>query len=142
MAAHTHPILYHTRTLLAIGRQVFPLPVEGAETKVLADDQEVMNHMIQLSEALEEVRPGPPPSRLSRALIRRWTSCAQTRDDVFMGWYHSHPFDVGVHSQCFFSSTDVSTQMAWQRSEDPHGNPWVGIVVSASLLVLQGAAMG
>lgn len=46
-----------------------------------------------------------------------------------MGWYHSHPFDVGVHSHCFFSSTDVSTQLAWQRSEDPHGNPWVGIVV-------------
>lgn len=46
-----------------------------------------------------------------------------------MGWYHSHPFDVEVHSHCFLSSTDISTQLSWQRAEDPHGNPWLAIVV-------------
>lgn len=35
--------------------QVFPLPVEGAETKVLADDQEVANYMIGLADLLEKV---------------------------------------------------------------------------------------
>eukprot|EP00904_Undaria_pinnatifida_P010840 jgi/Undpi1/6887/HiC_scaffold_21.g09363.m1 len=85
---------------------VFPLPVEGAETKVLADDQEVANYMIDLGDLLET-----------------------TRKERFMGWYHSHPFDVEVHSHCFLSSTDISTQLSWQRAEDPHGNPWLAIVV-------------
>ena len=84
----------------------FPLPVEGAETRVLSDDQTVLNYMIELSESLEK-----------------------TRKERFMGWYHSHPFDVGVHSHAYLSSTDVSTQLAWQRAEDPHGNPWLAIVV-------------
>jgi hypothetical protein len=43
--------------------------------------------------------------------------------------YHSHPFDVGQHSHCFLSQTDVSTQLQWQRAEDPHGNPFLAIVV-------------
>ncbi|RLN59062.1 hypothetical protein BBJ29_003103 [Phytophthora kernoviae] len=84
----------------------FPLPIEGAETRVLADDAEVINYMISLGEAVE-----------------------QTRKEKFMGWYHSHPFDVEVHSHCFLSATDVSTQLQWQRSEDPHGNPWLAIVL-------------
>lgn len=84
----------------------FPLPIEGAETRVLADDAEVINYMISLGEAIE-----------------------QTRKEKFMGWYHSHPFDVEVHSHCFLSATDVSTQLQWQRSEDPHGNPWLAIVL-------------
>lgn len=57
----------------------------------------------------------------------------QTRKERFMGWYHSHPFDVEVHSHCFLSSTDISTQLSWQRAEDPHGNPWLAIVVGFSL---------
>jgi COP9 signalosome complex subunit 5 len=84
----------------------FPLPVEGAETKVLADDQAVINYMIALGESLEK-----------------------TRRERFMGWYHSHPFDVGVLSHCYLSQTDISTQLQWQRSEDPFGNPWLAIVV-------------
>jgi COP9 signalosome complex subunit 5 len=84
----------------------FPLPVEGAETRVLADDQEVMNYMIELSENLEK-----------------------TRKERFIGWYHSHPFDVDVHSHCHLSATDVSTQLQWQRSEDNFGSPWLGIVI-------------
>ena len=85
---------------------VFPLPVEGAETKVLADDEEVINYMISLGESLE-----------------------RSRKERFMGWYHSHPFDVDVQSHCYLSSTDVSTQLQWQRAEDPHGNPWLAIVI-------------
>lgn len=85
---------------------VFPLPIEGAETRVLADDVQVINYMIKLGEALE-----------------------RTRRERFMGWYHSHPFDVEAHSHAFLSSTDISTQLQWQRSEDPHGNPWLAIVI-------------
>ena len=84
----------------------FPLPIEGFETRVIADDQNVVNHMIHLHECLE-----------------------RSRNEKFMGWYHSHPFDVGDHSHCFLSQTDLSTQLQWQRAEDPHGNPFVAIVI-------------
>lgn len=84
----------------------FPLPIEGFETRVVADDSDVVNHMIALGECLEH-----------------------SRKEKFMGWYHSHPFDVGDHSHCFLSQTDLSTQLQWQRAEDPHGNPFVAIVV-------------
>lgn len=95
----------HTdRTLIVT--DAFPLPIEGFETRVVADDQAVVNHMIQLGESLE-----------------------RTRSEKFMGWYHSHPFDLGSHSHCFLSQTDLSTQLQWQRAEDPHGNPFVAIVV-------------
>lgn len=60
------------RTLVVT--DVFPLPIEGFETRVIADDQDVVNHMIALGESLES-----------------------TRKEKFMGWYHSHPFDVGEH---------------------------------------------
>jgi COP9 signalosome complex subunit 5 len=94
----------------------FPLPIEGFETRVIADDQEVVNHMISLNECLE-----------------------RTRKENFMGWYHSHPFDVGDHSHCFLSQTDLSTQLQWQRAEDPHGNPFVAIVLDP-LRSLQGSS--
>eukprot|EP01029_Cantina_marsupialis_P027896 TRINITY_DN774144_c0_g1_i1.p1 TRINITY_DN774144_c0_g1~~TRINITY_DN774144_c0_g1_i1.p1 ORF type:complete len:350 (-),score=102.66 TRINITY_DN774144_c0_g1_i1:197-1246(-) len=84
----------------------FPLPVEGSETKVMADDDQVVNYMIQLSDQLE-----------------------LTRKECIMGWYHSHPFDVGVHSNAFMSGTDVSTQLMWQRMDDNKGRPWLAIVV-------------
>lgn len=84
----------------------FPLPIEGFETRVVADDENVVNHMIALGESLEI-----------------------TRREHFMGWYHSHPFDLGENSHCFLSQTDLSTQLQWQRAEDPHGNPFVAIVV-------------
>lgn len=84
----------------------FPLPIEGFETRVVADDVDVVNHMIALGECLE-----------------------LTRHEKFMGWYHSHPFDLGPNSHCFLSQTDLSTQLQWQRAEDPHGNPFVALVV-------------
>jgi len=85
----------------------FPLPIEGFETRVISDDIEVQNYQIALGESLEE-----------------------TRKERFMGWYHSHPFDVDEQqSHCYLSNTDLSTQLSWQRSEDPHGNPWLAIVI-------------
>jgi COP9 signalosome complex subunit 5 len=84
----------------------FPLPIEGFETRVVADDVNVVNHMIALGECLE-----------------------RTRHEKFMGWYHSHPFDLGPNSHCFLSQTDLSTQLQWQRAEDPHGNPFVAVVL-------------
>mmetsp|Transcript_25814 Transcript_25814/g.46778 ORF Transcript_25814/g.46778 Transcript_25814/m.46778 type:complete len:340 (-) Transcript_25814:385-1404(-) len=84
----------------------YPLPIEGFETRVIADDEDVVNHMLSLMESLEN-----------------------TRKESFMGWYHSHPFDVGVHSHCFLSQTDISTQLQWQRAEDPKGYPFLAIVV-------------
>lgn len=92
------------KTLIIV--DAFPLPIEGFETRVVADDANVVNHMIALGECLEE-----------------------TRHEKFMGWYHSHPFDVGPNSHCFLSQTDLSTQLQWQRAEDPHGNPFVALVV-------------
>lgn len=85
---------------------VFPLPIEGTETTVMSDNPEVMNYMISLGDSLEA-----------------------TREEHFIGWYHSHPFDVGAHSNCFLSATDVSTQLSWQLSEDRAGNPWLALVV-------------
>jgi COP9 signalosome complex subunit 5 len=81
----------------------YPLPVEGTETKVMADDEKVSKYMIDLSEQLERTRP-----------------------ERLIGWYHSHPFDVGTHSNCFLSATDVQTQNMWQRALDPK---WIAIVV-------------
>lgn len=69
----------------------FALPVEGTESRVVADDESVMAHMVKLSEQLQK-----------------------TRNERFIGWYHSHPFDVEAHSHCFLSATDVSTQ--WQTA--------------------------
>lgn len=85
-----------------------PLPIEGFETRVVADDESVANYMIELGESNES-----------------------TRLERFCGWYHTHPFDIdtGISSNCFLSSTDISTQLQWQRSEDPHGNPWLAIVI-------------
>eukprot|EP00590_Aulacoseira_subarctica_P008949 CAMPEP_0172435138 /NCGR_PEP_ID=MMETSP1064-20121228/71012_1 /TAXON_ID=202472 /ORGANISM="Aulacoseira subarctica , Strain CCAP 1002/5" /LENGTH=309 /DNA_ID=CAMNT_0013183419 /DNA_START=164 /DNA_END=1090 /DNA_ORIENTATION=+ len=93
-------------TTILIVTDVFPLPIEGFETRVIADDQNVVNYMIQLQESSEKMRK-----------------------EKFMGWYHSHPFDVGKYSNCFLSSTDLSTQLQWQRSEDGHGNPFLAMVI-------------
>jgi len=70
-----------------------PLPVEGIETKVEASDQ-AQKYMLELMEALE----------------------ARGRKERFIGWYHSHPFDVDVNPMYFLSATDVGTQTIWQNS--------------------------
>jgi COP9 signalosome complex subunit 5 len=95
-----------TKQKRLIVTDVFPLPIEGFETRVIADDHDVVNYMIALGESLEV-----------------------TRKEKFMGWYHSHPFDLSHNSHCFLSQTDLSTQLQWQRAEDPHGNPFLAMVV-------------
>merc|ERR1719162_261052 len=62
-------------------------------------------------------------------MIRTAESIDRTRHERIMGWYHSHPFDVGTYSNCFLSSTDIQTQLNYQRTEDSNGNPWLAIVV-------------
>ena len=84
----------------------YALPIEGFETSVVADNIEVQNFQIQLGDMVE-----------------------LTRLEQFCGWYHTHPFDVDVNSHCFFSNTDISTQLNWQMSEDRNGNPFLGIVI-------------
>jgi len=78
-----------------------PLPVEGIEYKVEAAE-EAQVYMTQLSDSIEKRRP-----------------------EAFIGWYHSHPFDVDVKPHYFMSSMDVSTQSLWQ-----HTSPvWTAIVI-------------
>eukprot|EP00954_Amorphochlora_amoebiformis_P020768 1341697-Amorphochlora_amoeboformis.AAC.2 len=43
-----------------------------------------------------------------------------------IGWYHSHPFEVGVYNNCFLSAIDLSTQSNYQKA-GPAG--WTGVVV-------------
>lgn len=63
----------------------------GTETRVVADDAQI--YMISLLESLEK-----------------------RRSESFIGWYHSHPFDIESYSHCHLSNTDVLTQTNWQRS--------------------------
>jgi len=78
-----------------------PIPVEGMETSVEAQGQAQV-FMTQLSDSLE---------------LRR--------KDRFIGWYHSHPFDVDTKSNCFLSATDVQTQTSFQLSIPT----WTAIVI-------------
>eukprot|EP00485_Elphidium_margaritaceum_P009315 CAMPEP_0202697608 /NCGR_PEP_ID=MMETSP1385-20130828/10933_1 /ASSEMBLY_ACC=CAM_ASM_000861 /TAXON_ID=933848 /ORGANISM="Elphidium margaritaceum" /LENGTH=369 /DNA_ID=CAMNT_0049354107 /DNA_START=82 /DNA_END=1191 /DNA_ORIENTATION=+ len=89
-----------TKTLVVM--DCVELPVEGSETRVVADDEKVLGFMTRMQDRIEELRK-----------------------DRFIGWYHSHPFDVGPHSNAFFSATDVNTQLLWQMQF----GKWVGIVV-------------
>lgn len=65
-------------------------------------------------------------------MIQAGESMETTRREKFFGWYHTHPFDYDPGSpagHCYLSATDVMTQLQWQRTEDPHGNPWLAIVI-------------
>lgn len=77
-----------------------PLPVEGSETRVVADDAQVF--MFDMLESIE-----------------------QRRHEKFIGWYHSHPFDVETYSHCHMSAVDVQTQFSWQHSSPT----WTAIVI-------------
>jgi len=81
-----------------------PLPVEGVETTVVANTPEVMKFQIDTVGMMEK-----------------------SRNETLLGWYHSHPFDVGVHSNCFFSQTDVNNQHMFQQMCDSRYGA-VGIV--------------
>jgi COP9 signalosome complex subunit 5 len=51
-------------------------------------------------------------------------SLEKTRKEGYVGWYHSHPFDVETKSNCFMSATDVGTQRDYQNQFPV----WVAIV--------------
>eukprot|EP00889_Picochlorum_renovo_P007640 jgi/Picre1/34670/NNA_002138.t1 len=70
---------------------VFPLPVEGTETRVNAQS-EANEYIVRFLEALQ--RSG--------------------NSDCVVGWYHSHP-GYG----CWLSGIDVSTQTVNQKYQDP-----------------------
>lgn len=80
---------------------VAPLPIEGEAAFVSAQGK-VQNYMINLMEAMEK-----------------------NRQEGFVGWYHSHPFDVGTHPTWFLSNVDMQTQNTYQM-----GSPlWTSIVI-------------
>lgn len=58
--------------------------MEGSETAVVADKDEVTEFMPKLTSMV-----------------------GSTRKDRLIGWYHSHPFEVGELSNCYFSGVDV-----------------------------------
>lgn len=49
----------------------------------------------------------------------------QRRKEGFVGWYHSHPFDVETYSHCHLSAIDVQTQTGWQMAS----GAWTAIVI-------------
>ena len=51
----------------------------------------------------------------SLILFRFYCSCSQVEGE-----------DWG---NCFFSNTDLSTQLLWQMQSDKYGRPWLGIVI-------------
>jgi len=83
-----------------------PLPAEGFETRVVLEDDSVLQYMIDITDSLD-----------------------QTRKETLCGWYHTHPFELDGTSKCYMSNTDITSQIQWQRHEDPQGNPWVAIVI-------------
>lgn len=70
---------------------VFPLPVEGTETRVNAMGQ-AYEYMVQFDTTLKQVG----------------------REENIVGWYHSHP-GYG----CWLSGIDVGTQSMNQQFQDP-----------------------
>lgn len=71
---------------------VYPLPVEGTETRVNAQS-EAYEYMVQYLELLKQVG----------------------REEHIVGWYHSHP-GYG----CWLSGIDVATQSLNQNFQDPY----------------------
>lgn len=84
----------------------FPLPVEGSEYNVVAESEE-----------------------FDRCQSNLLDFFGDSRKDALLGWYHSHPFDVKKHSNCFFSMTDVIQQRSWQSITDHSDFSFVGFVI-------------
>jgi COP9 signalosome complex subunit 5 len=67
-----------------------PLPVEGEAAFVTAGEK-VNEYITQLGDSMD-----------------------LKRQERFVGWYHSHPFDVGTHPCWFLSNTDLQSQNSYQ----------------------------
>ncbi len=90
---------------------VMPLPVEGIEYQVTAKD-DALALAARMADLMEE-----------------------RRNDRFIGWYHSHPFDVAAWSHCHLSATDCQTQAQWQFM-----TPWwIALVVDPLRSLVQQA---
>lgn len=64
-----------------------PLPCDGFESEWDVNiSTDAMIHMTNISEQLEK----------------------KGQKERIVGWYHSHPFEVGVHNNCFMSAIDIS----------------------------------
>jgi len=89
---------------------VAALPIEGEAAFVTAADK-VMEYQARLMDSLEK-----------------------GRKDIFVGWYHSHPFEVGSKPMWFLSNTDLQTQTASQM-----GLPtWTAIVIDPQRSIAKG----
>uniref|UniRef100_A0A7S2TWV7 COP9 signalosome complex subunit 5 n=1 Tax=Lotharella oceanica TaxID=641309 RepID=A0A7S2TWV7_9EUKA len=82
-----------------------PLPCDGFESEWNVNiSQKAMMLMIKVQERIE----------------------AKGTKEEIIGWYHSHPFEVGVHNNCFMSAIDVNTQSMYQKAIKKH---WTAVVV-------------
>jgi hypothetical protein len=72
---------------------VFPLPVEGAETRVLTDDQEVLNYMIDLGESLELVRY----RNQYECLLIVWAACRPGKSALWVGTIRTLLMSKSIH---------------------------------------------
>lgn len=69
-----------------------------------------------------DVVPMPEHKASSKAL---YDSVSKCRKESFVGWYHSHPHDVGAHPRWFLSNSDVSNQTLFQNTQPL----WTAIVI-------------
>eukprot|EP00467_Chlorarachnion_reptans_P023445 CAMPEP_0114498192 /NCGR_PEP_ID=MMETSP0109-20121206/6744_1 /TAXON_ID=29199 /ORGANISM="Chlorarachnion reptans, Strain CCCM449" /LENGTH=336 /DNA_ID=CAMNT_0001675659 /DNA_START=97 /DNA_END=1107 /DNA_ORIENTATION=+ len=82
-----------------------PLPCDGFESEWDVNiSNEAMIHMTNISERLEK----------------------KGQKERIVGWYHSHPFEVGTHSNCFMSAIDINTQSMYQKAVTAH---WTAVVI-------------
>merc|ERR550539_2298863 len=68
-----------------------PLPVEGTEAQVVANDGAAMTHPFEAMPYME------------------------ARGLRFIGWYHSHPFDMQRDPHWFMSAIDCQSQTLFQK---------------------------
>jgi len=79
-----------------------PLPVEGTESQVVASDGAAIEHPFRAMPYVE------------------------ARGMSFIGWYHSHPFDLQSNPHWFMSGIDCQSQTLFQSA---YNGAWVAIVV-------------
>lgn len=79
-----------------------PLPVEGTEAQVVANDGAAIEHPFRALPYIE------------------------ARGMSFIGWYHSHPFDLQQNPHWFMSGIDCQSQTLFQTA---YNSAWVAIVI-------------
>ncbi len=82
-----------------------PLPCDGFESEWNVNiGEKAATFMVEINEQIEK----------------------RNQKEKLIGWYHSHPFDVGAHDNCFMSAIDVNTQTMNQLGTSKY---WTAIVV-------------